>query len=74
MEKSTPHCKLTVVKTYIQAGKVRVTRAARLGATELGFELSDMLAVVMALKTVDFYKSMSCEYEMPCVWRGATDP
>lgn len=59
MEKSTPHCKLTVVKAFVEAGKVRATHSARLGATALGLELSDMLAVVMALTPADFYKSMT---------------
>lgn len=49
MEKRTPHCKLTVVKALVEAGKVRTTHAARVGANELGLELSDMLDIVMAL-------------------------
>ena len=59
MEKPTPHCKLTVVKAYVEAGKVRATHSARLGATALGLNLSDMLAVVTALTPADFYKSMT---------------
>ena len=38
MEKRTPHCKLTVVKVLVEAGKVRTTHAARVGANELGFQ------------------------------------
>jgi motility quorum-sensing regulator/GCU-specific mRNA interferase toxin len=49
MEKRTPHCKLAVIKSLVEAGKVRSTHAARVGASELGFSLSDMLAVVVAL-------------------------
>ena len=59
MEKPSPHCKLTVVKALIQAGKVRTTNSARLGATALGLELSDMLVVLIALTPADFYKSMT---------------
>jgi hypothetical protein len=59
MEKRTPHCKLTMVKTLVEAGKVRTTHAARGGANELGFAFSDMLDVVMALTSADFYKSMT---------------
>ena len=55
MEKSVPHCKVVVVKALAEAGKVRATHAARVGATALGLELSDMLAVVMALTPTDFY-------------------
>ncbi len=59
MEKRTPHNKLSVVKTLVEAGKVRTTQTARAGASELGLEYSSMLAVVMALRPVDFYKSMT---------------
>jgi motility quorum-sensing regulator/GCU-specific mRNA interferase toxin len=48
MEKRTPHCKLAVVKSLVNAGKVRTTHLARAGAIELGFDLADMLAVVVA--------------------------
>ena len=59
MEKHTPHCKLAVIKSLVEMGKVRSTHAARLGASELGLSLSDMLAVVMALTPADFHKSMT---------------
>jgi len=59
MEKKTPHCKLAVVKALVEAGKVRTTHAARLGANELGLALSDMLNVVMTLTPSNFYKSMT---------------
>jgi motility quorum-sensing regulator/GCU-specific mRNA interferase toxin len=59
MEKQTPHCKLSVVKAMIEAGDVRSTKAAREGGTALGFDFDSMIAVVMALKPADFYKSMT---------------
>jgi motility quorum-sensing regulator / GCU-specific mRNA interferase toxin len=59
MEKQKPHCRLAEVKVLVTAGKVRATRSAMLGATGLGLELSDMLAVIMALTTANFYKSMT---------------
>lgn len=59
MEKRTPHCKLSVVKALIAEGKVKTTRTAREGAAGLGFDFIDMIAVVMALKPADFYKSMT---------------
>lgn len=59
MEKPTPHCKLTVIRAFIQAGKVRTTHSARVGAAALGLELSDMLAIIMALTPADFHKSMT---------------
>ena len=59
MEKRTPHCKLPAVKALVEAGKVRTTHAARVGANELGLTLSGMLDVVLALTPADFYKSMT---------------
>ena len=73
MEKSIPHCKLTVVKSLVKAGKVRATQSARLGATVLGLDLSDMLAVVMALTPADFYKSMTT-YADHTVWQDVYRP
>lgn len=60
MEKGTPHCKLPVVKTLIEAGQVRATASAYNGARELGInDLAGMCAVVLALTSADFYKSMT---------------
>ncbi len=59
MEKQTPHCKLSVVKAMIKAGDIRSTKAAREGAAALGFDFDSMIAVVMALTPIDFYKSMT---------------
>jgi motility quorum-sensing regulator / GCU-specific mRNA interferase toxin len=73
MEKRIPHCKLTQVKALVDAGKVRATRSARVGATELGLELSNMLAVVMALTPADFYKSMTTHADHT-VWQDVYRP
>jgi len=73
MEKSTPHCKLSVVKALVEAGKVSATHSARLGATALGLEFMDMLAVVMALTNTDFYKSMTT-YGDHTVWQDVYRP
>jgi motility quorum-sensing regulator/GCU-specific mRNA interferase toxin len=40
MEKRTPHCKLTVVKKLIEAGKVRMTASAAANGEQLGFDTS----------------------------------
>jgi motility quorum-sensing regulator/GCU-specific mRNA interferase toxin len=49
MEKGTPHCKLSVVKALVEAGKVRATVSAYQGALELGIEdLAGMCAVVLS--------------------------
>ena len=73
MEKPTPHCKLAVVKSLIEAGQVRTTQSARLGATAMGLDLSDMLAVVLALKPADFYKSMTTHADHT-VWQDVYRP
>lgn len=73
MEKRTPHCKLPIVKTLIQDGKVRTTHAARVGASELGLSLSDMLAVVMTLTPGDFYKSMTTHADHT-IWQDVYRP
>lgn len=60
MEKGTPHCKLSVVKALIEAGKVNATASAFISARELGVnDLTGMCSVVMALTATDFYKSMT---------------
>lgn len=73
MEKRTPHCKLSVVKALVEAGKVRTTYAARAGANELGFALSNMLDVVMALTPADFYKNMTTHADYT-VWQDVYRP
>ncbi|WP_040070644.1 type II toxin-antitoxin system MqsR family toxin [Pseudomonas batumici] len=73
MEKSTPHCKLSIVKALIGAGKVRTTHTARVGANELGLGLSDMLTVVTALTETDFYKSMTTHADHT-IWQDVYRP
>ena len=73
MEKRTPHCKLTMVKALVEAGKVSTTHAARAGANELGLDFSDMLAVVIALTPADFYKSMTTHADHT-VWQDVYRP
>lgn len=60
MEKSTPHCKLSVVQALVEGGHVRSTASAFGGARELGInDLTGMCAVVLALTSANFYKSMT---------------
>lgn len=73
MEKRTPHCKLSVVKALVGAGKVRTTQAARSGANDLDLDLPDMLAVVMALTSTDFYKSMTTHADHT-IWQDVYRP
>ena len=73
MKKRTPHCELSRVKILIDAGKVRTTHTARVGAVALGFDYLGMLAVVLALKPGGFYKSMTT-YEDHRVWQDVYRP
>jgi motility quorum-sensing regulator / GCU-specific mRNA interferase toxin len=73
MEKGTPHCKLTIIKTLIEAGKFRTTQSARQGAFALGMQFDDMIATVMNLTSVDFYKSTTT-YDDHRVWQDVYRP
>lgn len=59
MEKGTPHCKLSVIKAPLKAGKVRTSFSALAGGEALGFSFDEMVGVVRALTAKDFYKSMT---------------
>ncbi len=73
MEKSTPHCRLPVVKAMIEAGKVRSTMSALAGGAALGFDFSGIVEVVLALTPSDFYKSMTT-YADHRVWQDVYRP
>ncbi|MGK5079271.1 type II toxin-antitoxin system MqsR family toxin [Janthinobacterium sp. HLX7-2] len=73
MEKRSPHCKLTVVQALVEAGKVRTTHTARVGANELGLAFSEMLDVVMLLTPADFYKSMTTHADHT-IWQDVYRP
>jgi|SRR5664280_1907854 motility quorum-sensing regulator/GCU-specific mRNA interferase toxin len=73
MEKRTPHCQLPVVKALIRDGRVRATFSALSGAAALGIDFDGMLAIVMALTTRDFYKSMTT-YADHRVWQDVYRP
>jgi len=73
MEKRTPHCKLLVVKALIDAGKVRATSAALVGAAGLGMGYEDIIEVVMALTPSDFHKSMTTHADHR-IWQDVYRP
>jgi motility quorum-sensing regulator/GCU-specific mRNA interferase toxin len=52
---------------------VRTTQTARAGAVALRFSYSEMLAVVLALKPADFYKSMTA-YTEHTIWQDVYRP
>lgn len=73
MEKSTPHCRLPIVKAMIEAGKVRSTMSALAGGAALGFDFAGVVEVVLALTPADFYKSMTTHADHR-VWQDVYRP
>jgi len=73
MEKRTPHCPLNVVKALIDAGKVRTTQSARVGAAALDLDFRGMLTIIRALTPGDFYKSMTTHADHR-VWQDVYRP
>jgi motility quorum-sensing regulator/GCU-specific mRNA interferase toxin len=73
MEKSTPHCKLPIVKALITAGKVRTTFSALAGGGMLGLDLEGILEVIMALTPSDFHKSMTTHADHR-IWQDVYRP
>ena len=73
MEKSTPHCRLPVIKAMIEAGKVRSTMSALADGAALGFDFAGIVEVVLALTPADFYKSMTTHADHR-VWQDVYRP
>lgn len=73
MEKSTPHCKLSIIKRMANAGQIRTTKTAREGAAALGFNFDGMLTVIKSLTVADFYKSMTTHADHR-VWQDVYRP
>lgn len=73
MEKRTPHCRLPVVRTLLDAGKVRATFSALSGAAALGLDFDDMLAIVHELAPRDFFKSMTTHADHR-IWQDVYRP
>ncbi len=73
MEKNVPHCELSIVKAMIQAGKVRITGTATIGAEALGLDLNGVIDIVMGLTIKDFYKSMT-SHNNHKIWQDVYRP
>jgi motility quorum-sensing regulator / GCU-specific mRNA interferase toxin len=73
VEKSTPHCKLAVVRALVRQGRVRATTTAFAGAAAMGLDFGGMLEVVMALTTASFYKSMTTHADHR-IWQDVYRP
>src|ERR1700710_1818350 len=73
MEKRTPHCQLAVVRSLIEQRRVRSTYSASVGATALGLDFEAMIAVVLSLTSMDFYKSMTTHADAR-IWQDVYRP
>ena len=73
MEKGSPHCKLSLVKALIEAGKVRFTMSALAGGAALGLDFGGIIGVIQAMTTADFYKSMTTHADHR-VWQDVYRP
>ena len=73
MEKWTPHCKLSMVKALVEAGKVRATFTALNGGAALGLDFEGIVGVVKALAPQSFYKSMTAHADHR-IWQDVYRP
>jgi motility quorum-sensing regulator / GCU-specific mRNA interferase toxin len=73
MEKWVPHCRLSVVKALVEAGKVRATFTALTGGAALGLDFEGMVDVVKALTPQDFHKSMTTHADHR-IWQDVYRP
>jgi motility quorum-sensing regulator/GCU-specific mRNA interferase toxin len=73
MEKRTPHCRLSVVKALVMAGRVRATFSAVAGSAALGLDFEGMVCVVKALTPRDFHKSMTTHADHR-IWQDVYRP
>ncbi len=73
MEKRSPHCQLSIVKALIGGGRVRSTFSALAGGAALGLDFEGMIAIVLALTSRDFYKSMTTHADHR-VWQDVYRP
>lgn len=73
MEKRSPHCQLPRIWALIGEGKVRSTFSALAGGAALGFDFEGMVAVVLALTSKDFYKSMTTHADHR-IWQDVYRP
>lgn len=73
MEKRVPHYRLAVVRSLLDAGRVRATLSALTGAAALGLDFNDIVDVVRALSASGFHKSMTTHADHR-VWQDVYRP
>lgn len=69
-ERRTASCR---VKALIEAGKVRLTASAVIGARQMGFTEAETIDVVRALTPFEFHKSMTT-YADHTIWQDVYRP
>lgn len=73
MEKRRPHCNLSIIQNMLNAGKVRATTSALSGGAAMGFGFEDLIKILMNLRPLDFYKSMTTHADHK-VWQDVYRP
>ncbi|TDF60184.1 type II toxin-antitoxin system MqsR family toxin [Cupriavidus sp. L7L] len=73
MEKGTAHYKLARVRDLLQAGRLRLTRSAFVGASSMGLNEAAVRELLLRLDSRDFYKSMTT-YEDHRLWQDVYRP
>jgi motility quorum-sensing regulator/GCU-specific mRNA interferase toxin len=74
MEKHTAHCKPPLLRSLIEAGRVRVTATAFQGARACGIDnLEGICAVILGLSVRDFHKSMTTHADHR-IWQDVYHP
>lgn len=73
MEKRRPHHPIALVKELARNGRVRPTASAARDAAQMGFDLEEMVAVVLNLELADFHKSMTT-YADHTIWQDVYRP
>jgi motility quorum-sensing regulator/GCU-specific mRNA interferase toxin len=73
MEKSTCHCRLEIVRAFIEAGRVRATRSASKEAAAMSLNFDGIVDVVLSLSSRDFYKSMTT-HDDHRIWQDVYRP
>lgn len=74
MEKRTPHTRLDTIQNLVRDGRVCITNTALISASQIGFQSKrEIFEVVMALKTGDFYESMTAYHDHTC-WHDVYRP
>ena len=68
MQKRVSHYNLDFIKELISANQYFITQSARQGYFSLGFGDDKVIEIIMSLKNIDLYKSMTT-YQNNKIWQ-----